>query len=95
VRTLLYFEEKFGGVVTQTSITFDADIHRFWRFRHDPVTDHVSFETSPNGLNWNETWAVPRDFSLAAVRIELSGGTSQDVVAPGLVIFDNFVLSSP
>jgi hypothetical protein len=93
--SLLYFQEKFNGVLTQTRIAFDADHHRFLRFRHDPVTDHISFETSPDGLKWNDRWAVTRDVLLTSVRIELAAGASPNVVASEPVIFDNLVLSSP
>jgi hypothetical protein len=93
---LLYFQAKFGGVVTQTSIAFDAGNHRFWRFRHDLLTNQVIFETSPNGVtNWNDRWAVPRRIPLTAARIELGGGSSKSVAAPPKSIFDNFVLSTP
>lgn len=91
---LLYFQEKFGGVVTQTSIAFDPSNHRWWRIRHLPATDQIVFETSPNGVtNWNDRRAVPRHFSLTAARVELGGGTSHAVVGPGKSIFDNFVLA--
>ena len=89
---LLFFQEKSNGVLTQTSIAFDPSNHHFWRFRHDPVTDTIVFETSPNGVtNWNDRRTVVRHVVLTTARIELGGGTSHTVAGPAKSIFDNFV----
>lgn len=90
---VLYFQKRVNGALTQVGIAFDPSNHRWWRIRHDPGTDQIIFETSPNGTtNWNDRWATPRQFSLNAARIELGGGTSHTVSNPAKTIFDNFVL---
>ena len=93
---LLYLQEKFNGVVTQTSIAFDATNHRFWRIRHDTATNQIVFETSPNGVtNWNERRSITRRIALTAAYIELSAGSPKSIAAPPKSIFDNLVFSSP
>ena len=93
--SLLYFQEKFGGVVTQTSIAFDAVNHRFWRFRQDLLTNQVIFETSPNGINWNDRRSITRRIPLNATRIELSAGSSRSIPVSPQSIFDNLAVNSP
>ena len=90
----LYFQEKLGGVVTSASIAYNSVYHRFWQLRHDAATDSIVFETSVDGLKWNDRRAVPRRLSMTAVWVELGGGSSQNVSTPGLAIFDNFNLVS-
>jgi len=81
----LSLQEKVAGTLTQTSLSFNAIYHRFWRLRNDVATDQIGFETSTDGLVWNQRRSVQRRLPLTLARVELSGGTTaQGASAPGL-----------
>jgi hypothetical protein len=91
-RGQLYFQTKVGGVKTSTNIAYDLVQQRFWRFRHDAVTDQVLFETSADGVAWITRRAVARGIPVAALRVELSAGTFNWNNSPGTAVFDNLLL---
>jgi len=44
--------------------------HRFWRFRHDQVTDSIVFETSTDGTAWTARRTDDREIPITALRVE-------------------------
>ena len=88
----LYFQDKAAGVKTSTNVTYNAALHRYWRFRHDQATDQILFETSNDGLAWAVRRSVARAISITAIRFELSAGTANPQSVPGFAIFDDFAL---
>ncbi len=87
----LIFQVKVAGQLTSLSIPYDSVLHRFMRFRHEPPTNSIAFETSPDNINF----AVQKEIVLAkgvsALTTELSAGTST-ATNPGQAVFDNFQL---
>jgi len=86
----LYLESRVNGTTTSVSLSYNATAQRFWRFRHDPGTDTVNFETSSDGVSWTALRTVPRTFSITSVKFEIVAGTGESVAAPGAALFDNF-----
>ncbi len=89
----LFLESRINGVTTGVTPTYNAVLHRFWRFRYHQPTDAVLYETSPDSVNWTTLWSAPRLISLSAVRIEMAAGTSGLVATPEAALFDNFYLA--
>jgi len=89
----LIFQVRVNGILTPFSINYDPVQHRFLRFRHDPATNSIVFETSPNSdfspISFQH--AVPLTRSVNALTAELSAGTSNPA-NPGVAVFDNFGL---
>ncbi|MEP6920076.1 MAG: carboxypeptidase regulatory-like domain-containing protein [bacterium] len=87
----LIFQIRIGGQLTSLSIPYDASLHRFMRFRHDPAQNAIVFETSPDDQVYFEQQRVVLSRSVSALTVELSAGTSTPT-NPGQAIFDNFHL---
>ncbi|MCU1288828.1 MAG: hypothetical protein JWN60_1057 [Acidobacteria bacterium] len=90
----LYLESRKAGVTTDITLSYSAVQHRFWRVRHDPLSDTVAFETSADGNIWTTQWSVARGFAISAVKFELIAGTGGAVAAPGSARFDNFIFEN-
>ena len=90
----LYFYQNVGGSKTYLVIPYDATRHKWLRLRHDPATDFILWETSPDNVSWTVQRTEARRLPITSLNIELMAGTYQAVVAPGAAIFDNFVLQS-
>ncbi len=88
----LYMESRVAGISSSVTNTYSAERHRFWRFRHDTVTDSILFETSADGVTWVAHRTVARQIALDAVRAELIAGTSESVDVPGTAQFNKFYL---
>ena len=87
----IVFDAYTNGVRDRTLGTYDATNMRFWRFRHDPLADTVSFETSPDGVTWNTFKTVATTFPLSNVQAALGAGAwGTGNGAPGMAVFDNF-----
>lgn len=88
---VLYFRERVGNVDNDTTTSFNAVGHRWWRIR---VAGSTAFwETSSNGA----AWLVQRTKTLATptpnnVSIGLGAGYYGTEPAPGTARFDNFNL---
>jgi len=87
----LIFQIRINGQLTALSIDYDPVQHRFMRFRHEPATNSIVFETSPNDIDYTVQHRVTLQRSVAAVTAELSAGTSNPA-NPGAAVFDNFGL---
>lgn len=90
----LYFQDQVGSSSGAATIAYSATQHRFWRIRHDPATDQVVFETSPDRSAWTVQRVVARQLPLTAMRVELSAGTYESWASAGTAIFDNFQLQT-
>jgi hypothetical protein len=91
---VLVFQVKVDGVVSQQVIPYDPVQHRYWRFRHEPQTNSIVFETSPNGTTYTERYRVALQKGVASLACEMSAGTSTAVGNPGQAVFDNLSLVS-
>src|SRR2546423_3255431 len=90
----LYFYQDVGGIKTFVVVPYDATQHKWLRLRHDPATDSVVWETSPDNASWTVRRTEARQLPITSLNIELLAGTYQAVSAPGTAVFDNFVLQS-
>jgi hypothetical protein len=88
----LYMESRVAGITSSATNTYSAQRHRFWRLRHNAVTDSILFETSADGVIWVAHRTVTRQIALNAVRAELIAGTSEAVAVPGTALFNKFYL---
>jgi len=90
--TSLMMQQEPGGVVANTTIPYDAAQHRFWRFRHDAVTDTLKWETSSDGLTWMMHYSEARKFNLTNMQAQLYAGRSTTTTTPTPMkaIFDNY-----
>lgn len=86
----IYLESSSKGSTSSSSTGYDAQKHRFLRFRHDPSANKVIFETSADGSAWSAKRSVSVTFAIKGLFAELAGGTSTSIAAPGKAIFDNF-----
>jgi hypothetical protein len=89
------FQQKINGTIDSVDVSYNAAQHHFWRVRHDAASGNIVFETSGDAATWTTRRTVTPRISITAMRIELNGGTSGSVNAPGTVIFNNLVLDSP
>jgi hypothetical protein len=90
---VLYFQYKVGGgASSSTSVPYSAAQHHFWRFCHQPATDQIVFETSPDGLTWTPRRTVARQFANTAVKIEIDSGSFVASGSTTTAVFDNFKL---
>ena len=87
----LYFQARVNGVLSLTSVVYDAAQQRFLRFRHDQATNNFFFETSADGQSWNarRTIPLPPGVTPEPVLGELSAGTAQATGNPGKALFAN------
>ncbi|HEY0098041.1 MAG TPA: S8 family serine peptidase [Pyrinomonadaceae bacterium] len=88
----LLMEEHVNDTVTsRTQIPYDAAQHRFWRFRRDPATDTLNWETSPDSTHWTVRHTAPRRPSLTRVRAQLyAGRRTSSGGSPRTAVFDNY-----
>jgi len=91
----LVAEKKLAGVkTTLVSVPYDATT-QFLRIRYDAVMHDVLYETAPSvggvpgpfAVLYRERW--DDRITPGAVRFELKGGTSSQVVSPGVASWDN------
>jgi exonuclease III len=91
----LVAEKKLAGVKTALArVPYDATI-QFLRIRYDAVLHDVLYETAPSVAGVPGTFTVlyrerwDDRVAPGAVRFELKGGTSSQVVSPGAASWDN------
>ncbi len=87
----LIFQVNVNGMLTSLSINYDPVQHRFMRFRHEPPTNSIVFETSPDNIAFTVQHTVVLLKSVSALTAELSAGTTNPT-NPGPAVFDNFSL---
>ncbi|HEY0101812.1 MAG TPA: S8 family peptidase [Pyrinomonadaceae bacterium] len=85
----LITQRSVGGVVTQTSVPYNATQQRFWRFRHNRAADTVSWETSPDGATWTTQAAYPTPFDITGLQVLLVGQKATASAPNDTVVFDN------
>jgi hypothetical protein len=88
---ILFYYYK-NGVRFGIVIGYDRVQHRFWRIRHNPQTDRIIWETSPDNIVWTARWDAPRPFPLTSMHVQLMAGTYLVLSNPGVARFDNFSL---
>ncbi len=86
----LIFQVKIAGQLQPdppASIPYDPAQHQFLRFRHEPSTNSIVFETSPNNINFTVPCSVASQcrvflqLGVSALTAELSAGTSSSTTA--------------
>jgi Domain of unknown function (DUF4214) len=71
----LIFKVGINGQWSALSIDFDPYWHRFQRFRYDPSSNSIVFETSPDKTNWTVKHSTLLQRSVSELIVELSAGT--------------------
>lgn len=90
----LVFREQVAGVNSDTSIAYNASIHKWLRIREASGT--VFWETSADSLNWTVRRSkVSGIGTLSAVTINIYAGFWGTELSPGQVLFDNFNIQVP
>ena len=91
----MVFRSMVNGVNDQTILSvFDPSLERYWRIRHDQISNTIYFETSPDRVVWTTRKTVTAGFSLAALRFYLyAGAWGTGNGSPGAAKWDNFQLS--
>ena len=85
----LFLDERIGTGPSETlaTIAYDAATHRYWRVSEDRGA--ISWETSPDGLDWTVELSRPVTYSITAVTVTLDAGITA-TPSPGFVArFDN------
>jgi hypothetical protein len=90
--TTLHFEANVAGARSETTTSYDALQHRYWRLAHDSGTQLVRWETSPDQATWTVGRTLPTGFAVTALRAELMAGSANPSLASGEAKFDNFKL---
>jgi subtilisin family serine protease len=85
----LLFQTAVNGAMTRTYIPYSPTQHRFWRFRHNPTTDEVFWETSADGVTWTAQRAVVRAFPITNLQTQLQAGKYTATTPGGTTIYDN------
>jgi hypothetical protein len=88
-RDSISFEISLAGKKSAGSETFEPDKHRFWRFRHDPASNILYWETSADSESWTVNYAKSVSVPLASVHIELSAGSLIPAAPEEASAFDN------
>ncbi len=89
--TSILFRSMVGGVNDQSVLTYDPNLYRHWRVRHDQSSNAVSFETSADGDAWTTRKTATAAFSLTAVKFYLMAGAwGTGNGNPGAAKYDNF-----
>jgi subtilisin family serine protease len=85
----LLFQQSVGGVVTNSSLAYNATQHRFWRFRHNRADDTVNWETSPDGVTWTTHRSIVTPFPITNLQVVLTGQKATATSPNDTVVFDN------
>ena len=88
----VYLERRISGSTSSTKLKYDVLQHRFFRIRHDTVSDLIVFETSPDSTTWTVRSSVARQLALGSIIVELAAGTGSTISDPGRARFDNFLV---
>jgi len=89
----LYFQSKINGVKTPKVTPYNSSQHRWWRFRHEALSNLLFWETSADGITWKVLNAETPQISLAGVYISLAAGSSKVIKDGGTAAFANFQLT--
>jgi hypothetical protein len=82
-----------GGVaVHHLDLSYDANAHRWWRFRE--LNGTTTWQTSPDGKAWVDQQSAPTPGFASAVIVSLSAGSIVDF-ADGEARFDNLNIDPP
>jgi Concanavalin A-like lectin/glucanases superfamily len=88
----LYFQKRIGGTRDNTSVTYNASTHAWWRIRHDAGGDTIEWETSSDGASWTNRRSAAREIAVTGMQAEISAGTWQSEGTGGVAYFDDFRL---
>jgi subtilisin family serine protease len=80
---------QVNGVLSETRITYNPSLHRFWRLRHNPADDTINWEISPDGVTWMLQRTIPRPFSITDLRTVLMVSKDTATTPTMTVIFDD------
>ncbi len=83
----LFFSEKIGGVVSETTIAYNATNHKWLRMRESAGT--IYWETSADCISWTTQRSKTAGLTLTSVRVVLYSGYWDTEPSPGTAIFDN------
>jgi PKD repeat protein len=87
----ILFRQSIHFANDQLVIPYAYPAHRYWRIRHDVVSNAVSFETSADAVTWNTWKTVVAGFSLTSTKFHLTAGAwGTGNSAPGAAIYNDF-----
>lgn len=86
--TNLTMRVRTAGSNSDTSITYDATAHKWWRIRESGGSAY--FDTSPNGVDWTNQRTVSTPAFATSVAVDLSSGYYGAETSPTPFILDNF-----
>jgi len=86
----LKLREEIAGVQSDVNVAYNAVTHRWWRIRHVAATNVLSWETSPDGLEWTIRRSKTPGFALGSGQVEILAGYYGTEAFPGTFEFDNF-----
>lgn len=84
-----------GTISNLFGFTYSATSHRWWRIRSIGSNTQTYFDTSPDGLTWDNWGSVTNPISLTDVQIQLVGGSTSVEANPGEGQFDNLNVTPP
>lgn len=90
----LWFVHLVNGVQSGTAVPLRHATQRYWRLTFNASTKQVMWETSADGVWWNQQYAESGIFDVSDSFVELSAGTDGSVATPGTAAFDS-VESTP
>jgi hypothetical protein len=90
----LGFEQQHGmlrmfstGAPSDGVVAYDTVQQRYWLVRENGGV--VSFETSPDGVDWTVRFSTGSTFDLSRIRITLDAGRYQQEAVPDVAEFDD------
>jgi hypothetical protein len=86
--TNLTMRVRDAGVNSDTSITYNASTHRWWRIRESD--DNFFFDTSTNGISWTNRRTVAHNMSgLSNVKARFYTGHTTGTITADSAVIDN------
>jgi hypothetical protein len=89
----LLFRWQNAGGFSDTSVTYNATNHRFWRLEHDGT--NILWRTSADGSTWTTQRTVATPITITAVKLNMDCAGFGSVASPGTGIYDNFTSNIP
>jgi len=84
----LYYGYNLASVWTGASVTYDADVHKWWKIRESGGT--IYFDYSTDGLSWTNLGSVANPFAVTSMEMDLFVSEYTSTATPGAAWFDNF-----
>ncbi len=77
-----------GGTTTVATTAYNSTDHKYFRVRENKGT--IYWDTSANGISWNNFTSVANPFDITSVRVGMLAGTWNSEGSTTYATFDNF-----